>query len=96
MEKLFEVWLECVGNFLVFLLKVNIKLELSFLLFYNKIEIEKFIRFLIYDIEVVMNGSIFELKFGILKSKFKLIFVLFVENFVGIKEYVFLVEVYCE
>uniref|UniRef100_A0A8W8L5C1 Uncharacterized protein n=1 Tax=Magallana gigas TaxID=29159 RepID=A0A8W8L5C1_MAGGI len=41
-----------------------------------------------------MNGSILEMKFGILKSKFNSTFVLSAENPVGIKEYVFLVEAY--
>ena len=71
MEKSFEVRLECVGNPPVSSLKVNTKLESSPPPFYNKTEIEKPIRFSIYDTEVVMNGSILELKFGILKSKFK-------------------------
>lgn len=93
-EKSFEVRLECVGNPPISSLKVNTKLESSPPPFYNKTEIEKPIRFSIYDTEVVMNGSILELKFGILKSKFKSTFVLSAENPVGIKEYVFLVEAY--
>lgn len=96
MGKSFKVRLECVGNPPVSLLKVNTKLGSSPPPFYNNIEVEKPIRFSIYDAIVVMNGSILEMNFGTLKSKFNTTFVLSAENHVGTKEYIFLVEAYRE
>lgn len=96
MEKSFEVRLECVGNPPVSSLKVNTKLGSSPPPFYNKTEVEKPLRFSIYDTVVVMNGSILEMNFGTLKSKFNSTFVLSAENSIGTKEYIFLVEAYCE